>query len=220
MEWKLLAEEKQKKAYFSRVSELPSIWRGKLHYVSYVNIPRMLYSCYSAGYIINNPPQVDGWLHNQGALTGQIAAYFGDLLRQIEIASVDVDKIRYPSDFDDLTGLLISFNSVFRTKNGINSPLANTPIPTLTGNLNNDPHIYRSDRFKKLIIPYDPRWLTTSTAFCEFRPPSGQQRISGLGIIKSVNDSTIVASPIIMGLPSTSCDGAILRRLIGESDLL
>ncbi len=205
LDWKKSAEEAQKEAFISGNPIFSSIWKQKIHYLNYINIPRLELECLRNGYILKDIPEISGWLYHMGQQTGRISASFQGLLTRIDIASIDIDHIRYPDDNkykDNLVGTIISFNKNFRTKNGVYPPASHVSTPELTGDVEKDPHIYYENSFLKLILPYDPRWITTSTAFGDFRPSSGQQKMTGLAVIKNVSKSNIIASPIVLGFPS------------------
>ncbi|MFT8781906.1 hypothetical protein [Acetobacter syzygii] len=215
LDWKKIAEEEQKEAFISGNPIFSSIWRQKIHYLNYINIPRLELECLRNGYKIKNIPKITGWLYHMGQQTGIITASFQGILTRIDIASIDIEKIRYPDDNkykDNLIGAIISFNENFRTKNGVHPPVLRGAPPTLTGDIEKDPHIYYENSFLKLIMPYDPRWITTSTAFGDFRPSSGQQKMTGLAVIKNVAGSNIIASPIVLGFPSNPLMEAFYGR--------
>ena len=98
-------------------------------------------------------------------------------------------------------GALIEFNDYFRTK-GVPYP-EDARSYVLKGDLERDPHIYRKIGGIKVYLQIDPRWITTTTAFCDFGPPSGGNYFSGLGILKQVDvkSQLSVITPLVIGLP-------------------
>lgn len=75
-------------------------------------------------------------------------------------------------------GDLFVFDTWFRTRNG---PEPHNPLP-LTGDLNKDPHVYIQRQGVRVVMPLDPGWVTTSTAYCEFG--SGGVQLAGVCLIK------------------------------------
>ncbi|GFG86916.1 hypothetical protein [Mycolicibacter algericus] len=104
------------------------------------------------------------------------------------------------------TGDLFVFDTWFRTRNG---PAPQNPVP-LTGDLNKDPHVYIQRQRVRIIMPLNPRWVTTGTAYGEFG--SGGVQLAGVCIIKGrvhPEDAKLVpptnkvlyrASPLVLGI--------------------
>lgn len=113
-------------------------------------------------------------------------------------------------------GILCSFNERFRTK-GVPGPDELARGYSLSGNASKDPHIYRKYNGQKLLLPIDPKWITTSTAFGEFTPTGGAGNFAGLCRIKNVDDksNTVYATPIVIGIPWVSWRESFLRALAG-----
>lgn len=93
----------------------------------------------------------------------------------------------------------MSFSAVFRTKNGsrLSKALHKRKALTFSGDLEQDPHIYKKCGSGKLVMMIDPRWVTSQTAFYQFS--SGQQRLAGLCIVNRVEKGLIFASPLFLG---------------------
>jgi hypothetical protein len=78
------------------------------------------------------------------------------------------------------------------------------------------PHLYFKEAGVKVILPYDPAWVVTSTAYSDFR--SGTTKLSGIGLVKSVSNdnSQIIVTPFILGFPRTpfmeEWDAALAER--------
>jgi len=111
-----------------------------------------------------------------------------------------------------LTGATLSFSSLFRTKNGAKLYKARDKgkVPTFSGDLAHDPHIYRKWGSAKLAMMIDPRWVTSQTAFCQFA--SGQQRFAGLCTVTRVEEGLILASPLVLGTPKGPWDNMFPSR--------
>jgi hypothetical protein len=127
---------------------------------------------------------------------------YGDVVRQLHVRAVPASDISNISD--SLTGVVTSFDVTFRTRNVPMPEEFETGERRLTGDLQSDPVVYKSFGGYKLVLPIDPRWITTSTAWSAFRPPGGTQRFAGLAIVKTVDaaDSSVIATPVFLGSPN------------------
>lgn len=88
--------------------------------------------------------------------------------------------------------------------------------PTLTGDLNVDPLVYIKKQGVRIVMPYDPAFITTSTAYSEFN--AGNTQMVGLCAIKRRGKPTdaphrnknpkvqYVATPLLLGLSSEVTD--------------
>jgi hypothetical protein len=87
------------------------------------------------------------------------------------------------------------------TRNGVDA--GKTTNPTLLAKFDpkKSPHFYIKSATTKFVFPYDPIWVTTSTAYCDFR--GGHRRFAGLGLVKSVRDdlTEAIVSPLIVAFP-------------------
>jgi hypothetical protein len=100
-------------------------------------------------------------------------------------------------------GAAISFDQLrFRTKNVPIDDRRKSQKAIFTGDLSKDPHIYANSSAFKLVLYVDATWITTTTAFCLFKPSSGQSTFSGLARINNVDyeTSTMFATPWVVGL--------------------
>jgi hypothetical protein len=107
------------------------------------------------------------------------------------------------------TGVLVSFEGRFRTKNGPKSRDASHPIDMT--NLETAPHIYARESGTKFVLPYDPRFLTTNTAVAEMS--AGQIRVGGFGIIKRKSAGEVCATPLFIGLRASPEGRALMQAL-------
>ena len=73
-----------------------------------------------------------------------------------------------------------------------------------SGDLAQDPQIYKQCGSAKLVMMIDPRWVTSNTAFVQFA--SRQQRFAGLCIVNRVEKGLIIASPLVLGTPKGPWD--------------
>jgi hypothetical protein len=120
--------------------------------------------------------EISGWELNV------LMADFEKLLQSVQLRAVPLDSAVEQKDPE---GMVVSFNHVFRTKN-INMPGLGESFETLfTGDLKKDPHIYCKIGNNKVVARIDNRWITTTTAFVEFRPSGGLNTFAGLGFVNS-----------------------------------
>jgi hypothetical protein len=80
----------------------------------------------------------------------------------------------------------------------------------LTGELEQDPHIYIERDGRKIYLPLDPRWVTTQTAFTTFT--SGIAKLAGVGLVRAVSDDSALVSPLAIGGPPLSPAARMLEE--------
>lgn len=177
------------------------VWNTKLHQFYYINVPRLNLLCGQYGHSIDLSCFREVLSLNElGWDLNSLMLGFTNLLNQVELKAIPLEiAINWP---DKLAGTYISFNHKFRTKN-IVYPQSKFEWKTkFSGDLKSDPHIYlKMDGFK-IICFIDKRWITTDTAFCQFRPSGGQSDFAGLGVINSVDleTKTIRMTPLVLGV--------------------
>jgi hypothetical protein len=172
----------------------------------YINIPRLHHYIALSQQSVELPTYFDAGIPGEG--------YIYDELQGMRRA---IARMRFPAvgwwEAADLvadpTGLLVSFEGQFRTKNGPEER-GDRRARDLS-DLETAPHIYRKEQGLKLILPYDPKFVTTSTAGVELT--SGHIRVGGFAHIKFRREDEIVASPYIIGLASTPEGRALMRAL-------
>lgn len=178
-------------------------WRTKLHNFYYINVPRLNLLAASSGVSLDLSQYGEiVALHELGWGLNGLMLGFRDLITNIELKSVTLEEAVQLGQA--ARGLLVSFDRDFRTKN-IDIP--DNPAGyknAIKGNLNRDPHIYSKLGDTKVVLIVDPRWVTTTTAFVQFRPSGGKGKFAGLGIVNSCDLETKVMSvtPLLLGLPS------------------
>ncbi len=105
-------------------------------------------------------------------------------------------------------GTTFSFSRSFRTR-GVLGPdeLAKGKF-TLKGDVSKDPQIYATHKGVRVVLPIDPRWVTTLTAFVDLRPPGGIGYFTGLFTLKqvAVAYSIAIGTPIVIGTPPSPLD--------------
>jgi hypothetical protein len=182
---------------------LEQTWGTKLHHLYYINVPRLNTTAAAAGCYLDLERYGNiTALHELGGALGGLMLGFDNLLMQVELRAVDLAVA--VGLLENARGMLVSFDRDFRTKN-IRMPESPAEyLRAVTGNLAKDPHIYTDVAGMRVVMRIDPRWITTTTAFSEFRPSSGKNKFAGLGIINSVDiDQRMVnVTPYVIGLPS------------------
>ena len=113
-------------------------------------------------------------------------------------------------------GSIVEFEGHFRTRN-CPRDLDNF---RLTGVIENDPHIYRVYKDLsgyRLVLPYDPIWLTSTTSQVMFS--SGSFTCAGLCRVRGVDGAgkKLIASPYFIGVPKPNWDIAALWTHIDQS---
>lgn len=162
----------------------------------FINIPRLHHLLAQTKQPIHLPTYFDDGMPGEGFIAPE--------LHQLERV---ISQMHFPAltwqeaaeQFEDPTGLIVSFEGRFWTKNGPGSRRDRRERDLV--DLKTAPHIYTKHRGAKLILPYDPKYLTTATATVELS--RGQCRVAGFASVKFRDDDTIVASPFIIGLHST-----------------
>lgn len=114
-------------------------------------------------------------LHELGWELGGLMAGFQQLLEQVELKAIPMREAL--SLGSDARGLIVSFDDKFRTIY-ITMPQSIGEYRTaVRGDLRTDPHIYLKANGRKITMVVDPRWITTTTAFVQFRPARGAKPI-------------------------------------------
>jgi hypothetical protein len=178
-------------------------WRTKLHNLHYINVPRLNMLAATAGGSLDLCAYGEiEVLHELRLRLGPLMGGFKGLLQRVELKAISLESA--VTSTIDLRGAVVSFDREFRTKN-VHMPRTHAEYATaVTGDLSRDPHIYAKVGKCRVVLKIDPRWITTSTAFCEFRPSSGKNKFAGLGVVQSVSNSRdeMIISPLVIGLPS------------------
>ena len=199
----LAIKAKHEEWVLSALSPQP-VWDTKLHQMYYINVPRLSLLCATHGYALDlsRYGKIEA-LHELGWELAGLMGGFNKLLEAVELKAIPIEQaIDYP---DKIAGSYISFDGNFRTKN-INFPNSPSEYKTeFSGNLQKDPHIYMKTGGYKIVAYIDTRWVTTGTAFCEFKPSAGQNHFAGLAFVNDVDDERkiIRVTPYVVGMPTT-----------------
>lgn len=142
------------------------------------------------------------------------------------LAKLHIEARRLTVDFDLRTlkaGDLLVFDRQVRTLHGVTMKDANRP---LAENLEIDPLIYFSRGGIRVVMPLDPQWITTETAFADFR--QGVAHLAGLCQIKRRVSprhppstkrklrGQFLASPLLLGIGAFPHDGDLDERRVTQ----
>jgi hypothetical protein len=170
-------------------------WSFNIQNLFYVNVPRLGMLAKFMGISI----ELSGYfqlpdLRSLGMQMLNFLSYFEQLLGQLHPKAIPLADLLVNNSS---IGCVCAFSGRFRTKN-VGKALG-PKWQGIKGNLDKDPYIYCDHATYKLVLPIDPRWITTSTAGVHLS--SGQGNYSGLCLINSIDDEMkiIYASPLIIG---------------------
>lgn len=110
---------------------------------------------------------------------------------------------------DDLSGTLVRFEGIFRTKNG---PL--NSFDRSERDLSDPykaPHVYQKNNGIRLVLPYNLKFITTSTASQAF--VSGSYRMGGFAYVKERRGNDFIASPLFIGHAPTAEAAAFMDAI-------
>ncbi|MEZ5078224.1 MAG: 5'-methylthioadenosine/S-adenosylhomocysteine nucleosidase [Solirubrobacterales bacterium] len=100
-------------------------------------------------------------------------------------------------------GSRVVFDGSFRTRNWKKFD----PEVGLLGDLDADPLVYTDIDERRVFMPVDPRWATTSTGRLAFT--SGRIPMSGIGLLRNIDAETAHVSPYVL---APSLTGSRLRK--------
>ncbi|MCP9958565.1 hypothetical protein [Streptomyces sudanensis] len=176
------------------------IWRARFSSVDLVNLPRMAMLVQSnavaaaarkAGLDSTRP------FGGQGIAPGEFVRIIRPLFETwnaeaVTLCERTVKKVH--------RGLLVSFESAMRCSNP-----PGVPLKEPTGVLSKDPHLTFSIGARRVVITFDPRWLTTSTATTTLHEAAQETLVfSGIGTVASVSKGgQIRISALVFGQPET-----------------
>ena len=143
------------------------------------------------------------------------------------LSKLNIETRRLTVDFNLRTlipGDLLVFDRQVRTLHGVPMDAAETP---LTGDLDIDPLIYFSRGGIRVVMPIDPKWITTQTAFLDFT--QDVVHLAGLCQIKRrlppSNPPTtkrkprgqFLASPLLLGIGALPHDADLEERRVFQA---
>ncbi|MFF7453509.1 hypothetical protein [Kitasatospora sp. NPDC008115] len=178
-----------------------STWRARFSCVDFVNLPRIpmlsdgtavLGAARRAGLDVAAPLFL-----RQGLAAGQ----FVHLVKPVfETWDTEATALCESTIKRVHPGMLVSFEARMRCRNAPKSP----PME-LTGAPEQDPHLFFRIGERSVLISFDPRWLTTSTASGTLHDAARNPlEYSGLGLVRSVlEDGQVRVSALVFGQPQT-----------------
>jgi hypothetical protein len=188
-------------------------WNLNISQIYYLNIPRLSILSEFQGYPIDFSFLGDYRdLHSIGFELSRILLQFKSLFTKIKPNIVDADSI---SKIDNsILGLTFSFNGTFRTKNIVDLDLYENGKFNLKGDINKDPQIYKKLKAFKIILTIDPKWITTTTSFVNFRPSGGIGQFAGIATFKHIDraNNIVLATPLIIGVPISPYDNIFKKH--------
>lgn len=176
-------------------------WATKLHNLYYLNVPRLLVLAAFAGKSIDLSAYGEiVALHELGWELNGLMLGFKALLQQVEVKAIPLERALELGV--DARGALISFDRQFRTKNIDMPDSLEGYRRAVRGNVETDPQIYAKINARKVTLAIDPRWVTTTTAFVQFRPSGGRGNFAGFGLVNAIDSERVSITPLVVGLPS------------------
>jgi hypothetical protein len=195
----LRAMKSAHEVWVARQLSLGTPWGEHLSTTDYINVPRVLLDPASEGLIdegLVGSLAGLGTLRDLGFQIGRISLTLENVITAWKANAISLDEVDDVQE--DHIGVRVAFETRFRTKNMTGSDKQRAGF-LLSGDLDNDPHIYVKLAKRKIVLPLDPRWVTTSTAFVTFT--SGAARLAGIGQLRAVSKDRAIISPLAIGAP-------------------
>lgn len=191
----------QHAAWLGERLKLETKWTTKLHNYYYLNVPRLLVLSALAGkhLDLSRYGHIVA-LHELGWELNGLMMGFKELLKQVELKAITLAQaITLGSE---ARGAVVSFNQQFRTKNIDMPESPEGYMKAVRGDPAKDPQIYTKIGPRRITFIVNPRWVTTTTAFVQFRPSGGRGDFAGVGLVNAINDDGLSVTPLVIGLPS------------------
>jgi hypothetical protein len=191
-------------------------WQEELSTFDYVNVPRLLLDPAAAGLLGESDRAYLSaltTLRDQGFHIGTIAHILGGV-----VAKWNAHAVPLPAALEfgeKAIGARISFEEPFRTKNMTGAEKQRQGFE-LSGDLEKDPYIYVKVDDRKVVLPLDPRWVTTSTAFVHFT--SGIASLAGVGLLRAIDAELAIISPLVVGSPPLSPEMRAFYDALSQPD--
>ncbi|MEO1242767.1 MAG: hypothetical protein AAFX54_12735 [Pseudomonadota bacterium] len=196
--WKKNAEERAHEALISTSAFQRPSWLTRLSTIHFANVPRLAQLDTDEPLSEEVMQTLNDGFPTQGMIIRELVS-LEKAIASADVSAIPIEDIVPASE--EIIGCTISFHRSCYTKNGMFDK-DNFDLSTVRNfDPKKSPHIYTKIGTTKIILPYDPRWVTTNTAYSDFR--SGHTKFAGLGIVKrvSLDASQIVVSPLLIGLP-------------------
>lgn len=171
-------------------------WLDKIRSIDFINIPRLNATYRSFKLSKRTELLIENGFPKDRFIADALAE-IENSVKNLSIKSIDIKQIIRP-DAQLTEGFIVSFYQQCRTKNS-----SSTEQKFINHySYDNSPLIYCKSNNYKYIFPYDPKWLTTSTALSN--ACSGSIKLSGAGIIKKVDHANkqAICTPLVFGIPN------------------
>ncbi len=189
------------------------LWNINVSQIYYLNIPRLSILSEFQGNSIDFSFLRDYRdLHSIGFELSKILHQFKSLFTRIKPNIIELDSI---SKIDNsILGLTFSFSGTFRTKNIVDLDSYEDGKFSLKGDIDMDPQIYKKLKTFKVILTIDPKWITTTTSFVNFRPSGGIGQFAGIATFKQIDtvNNIVLATPLIIGIPISPYDNMFKKH--------
>ena len=160
-----------------------SIFKYNISQIDYLNIPRLsLLVNFKNSKSYLSLPHADPPLSKHGIYLIQIMHYFDSLLNHLTIKAVPLSSFEIINN--SISGKLVSLNKTFYT-NSTTRRIKKNIFPNIGEQNPNIQYIWCKVKDYKLLISIDTNWITTVSAFENFR--ARIFKFSGLCIIKNVD---------------------------------
>lgn len=187
--WKLSAE---KAARESLVGGSSSVKENCIENLIYINVPRLFHYSELTQPSSSFPTTFIEEIPSHGLIIEELVK-MERAIAATEIPAYDWKDVA--DNIEDPTGMLIRFEGRFWTKN---APARRSPkVEAAFSSISKAPHIYAKHKGVKLVLPYDPRFITTNTAFVQLS--SGCIKVGGFAFVRSKEGDVMVASPLFIG---------------------
>ncbi|WP_405985258.1 HNH endonuclease [Streptomyces sp. NBC_00872] len=191
-------------------------WRMSYSSVDYLNVPRV--AMLPGGDVVQQAAQRAGLdptrpFSGQGFAPGMFVGTVRPVFESWREHAVPLDEVR-PEAIQQ--GMYVAFNAPMRSHNVSNRPF---PRP-LTGAWQDDPYLSFRLGGRRIMIRYDPQWLTTSTAGTDLVSAAAEQvAYAGIGLVVGESTDAIRISALFFGKPQTA-EGAFMKYVIqGEGQI-
>jgi hypothetical protein len=181
-------------------------WKRRWHMIHYMNLPRLSMLADDSEKPFNvTLPEGFKALCELGWDLGYVIKDIQRVFEQIEVQAV---RLRSLVKLDSsMRGGFVYFSERYYAKN-VPTPDAAMAGSVLTGRIEKDPHIHFKWAGYKIILPIEPRWITTSTAFGDFcHRGFSSEVLSGIFQVKSIDQAKalVVGSPLLLGVRLSPC---------------
>jgi hypothetical protein len=175
-------------------------WKSNFSQLEYINLPRLI--------MLTELTQQQSPIRDLGPIQS-LDSVSGDSLLSImmivrkALTTLSVKAVPLTQSTRlsaDLVGTTVSFYQNWRTKNYASRDQERSG--QFVGDTDRGPQIYCKLGEWKILMLFDPKWVTTVTARVGFS--SGSHRFAGLATVREVDASKklVLATPLVLGIPN------------------